>query len=68
MIMVWHDCKIDPPKKSGGYLLWYKDDKVKTNKWDKVYYELGSNRWADGWGWTIFVPYKWAEVDFSGVE
>lgn len=66
--MVWHDCKTDPPKKSGGYLLLYKDDKTNIKKWDKIYYSLGHNRWSDNWGWTIFKPYKWAEVDLSEVR
>ena len=66
--MTWHDCKTDPPNKSGSYLLWYKDRKTDNNKWDKACYSLSHNRWADSGGWTIFKPYKWAEVDLSEVE
>lgn len=74
--MIWHDCKIDPPNKSGNYLLWflYHYD----NDWNKVYYNIINNEWLDpdkcipygnsNWGWSDFIPYKWAEIDLSEVK
>lgn len=74
--MVWHDCKTDPPKKDGNYLLWFKS--YDEDDWDKAYYYIEQNRWTDlddciNYGqtnWTTFclIPYKWAEIDLSEVE
>ena len=71
--MVWHDCKTDPPKKNGIYLLVYK---IKTNNeinWESAFYSHYDKRWEDvrEWGGTygnLYIPIKWAEVDLSEVE
>lgn len=72
--MVWHDCKTDPPKKSGEYILCY--DFRGELDWDRAFYEEGA--WKDedscilygipDWSYEELIPYKWAEVDLSEVE
>ena len=78
-MMIWHDCKSDPPKKDGEYLLVYKYyggfNWILT--FDRVWY---SNGWSiiDGYGdWYpikeaelggTLAPIKWTEVDLSEVE
>lgn len=74
--MVWHNCKTDPPKESGEYLLWYFH--LIDDDWDKAYYNVADHEWLDSracipygnpdWGWSDSIPYKWAEVDLSEVE
>lgn len=74
--MVWHDCKTDPPKKNGEYILWYFHPA--GDDWDKACYSILDNMWVDlktcipygfsDWGWSDCIPYKWAEVDLSEVE
>ena len=69
--MVWHDCKTDPPKKDGEYLLIYRY--YDGCNWDSAFYSELHNRWEDtrergniydG----LYIPLKWAEVDLSEVE
>lgn len=72
--MVWHDCKTDPPKKDGEYILCY--DFRGELDWDRAFYEEGT--WKDedscilygipDWLYEELIPYKWAEVDLSEVE
>ena len=72
--MTWHDCKTDPPKKEGEYLLVYSYRKAKD--WSRAIYN-GVN-WIDEennipYGvknscYYMFIPYKWAEIDLSEVE
>lgn len=74
--MIWHDCKTDPPKKDGRYVLVYKTkigDYV-TAGWQDVFYSTTDKRWAKFRnGRLIFNEkehdlIKWAEVDLSEVE
>lgn len=72
--MVWHDCKTDPPKDEGEYLLIY--TYYNTKDWDRARYN--GEIWLDedtcipygitGWRYSDCIPYKWAEVDLSEVE
>lgn len=77
--MVWHDCKTDPPKKDGEYILCY-DFRGKLD-WDRAFYE--DEEWMDEdtciiysvpvWSYEElvpykWVPYKWAEVDLLEIE
>ena len=74
--MIWHDCKTDPPKKNGEYLLWYKESG--SNYWEKGFYNIKNKEWYNAenciaygnptWGWSASIPYKWAEVDLSEVK
>ena len=77
--MEWHDCKTDPPKGNGYYILWYKDKTKKNgydNNWNKSRYDIMDEEWSNGgfvygnpiWGYSNLIPYKWAEVDLSGGE
>ena len=80
--LIWHDCKTDPPKENGDYLLVYKHNgKNKFFKlittWNKVFYFRANDEWEIFLGnkyssldliYDIFIPIKWAEVDLSGVE
>lgn len=77
--MVWHDCKTDPPKKSGFYLLVYSyNDGCGWEKtFDRACYSSTFSDWSifELKGWTTLegveqgtVPLKWAEVDLSEVE
>ena len=66
--MVWHDCKTDPPKKSGFYLLIYNYND--GYGWEKTFDRASySSTFSD---WQIFEleanAIKWAEVDLSEVE
>ena len=64
--MVWHDCKTDPPKEFGSYVVIpnkYKE--LKT--WMQGWYHPENGTWWDFNGEDIH-PYKWAEVDLSEVE
>lgn len=60
--MVWHDCKTDPPKKDGEYILCY--DFRGELDWDRAFYKDG----IPDWSYEELIPYKWAEVDLSEVE
>lgn len=78
-ILIWHDCEVDPPKKNGDYLLWYKPrfpsdiQHGGAEGWDKARYQVDINEWHDSyeqivygnpdWGWSDFIPYKWAEIN-----
>lgn len=78
--MVWHDCKTDPPKKSGRYLVaywFYKKELIwETGYWDEISRRFEAFDTEAHWGDGRFVPfkemygepYKWAEVDLSEVE
>lgn len=70
--MVWHDCKSDPPKKSGQYILVYKIIKENKIYWNSSYYG------NDGiWYTSLYCEHtynrcyceliKWAEVDLAEV-
>lgn len=61
--MVWHDCKTDPPKKDGWYLLI-----IRFNNdldWDRAYYNKKKQEWQDFHDWSYYKNfcYKWAEVE-----
>lgn len=58
--MVWHDCKTDPPKKDGWYILWYKISENEQG-WNRVYYYATYLMWKEYKG----LEYKWAEVNLS---
>lgn len=80
--MTWHDCKTDPPKENGDYLLIYKrDGKNKflrlITTWNKVFYFRANNEWEIYLGneyksldliYNVFIPIKWAEIDLSEVK
>ena len=65
MIMVWHDCKTDPPKTYGTYIVAFKC--CSSSNWTQGWYYPKHNVWWDYIGEDI-EPYKWAEVDLSEVE
>lgn len=78
--MAWHDCKTDPPKKSGKYILCYLYNGLfYEDQWDIAYFDSIGNKWNDliddidygskdsNWA-KISIPYKWAEVNLSEVE
>ena len=59
-MLEWHDCKTDPPKKSGRYILVFF---AQYNKyWQEAYYNKDTNEWElDP---VIDVRYyKWAEIE-----
>lgn len=62
--MVWHDCKTDPPKKYGTYIVAFKC--CDGRDWMQGWYYPEHDVWWDYIGEDI-KPYKWAEVDLSGV-
>lgn len=81
--MVWHDCKTDPPKEEGFYLLEYNyevgEDGIFydfNNIYDRALYK--NNQWSlwENQSWVVLkniefqncYPLKWAEVDLSEVE
>lgn len=77
--MVWHDCKTDPPKKSGFYLLVYSynDGDGWEQTFDRAVYSNTFSDWSifENEGWTVLEDIekgakaiKWAEVDLSEVE
>lgn len=66
--MVWHDCKTDPPKKSGFYLVFFctlfgKGVEVLryVKEDDEAWFEKTGNNYKK-------IVRKWAEVDLSEVE
>lgn len=63
--MAWHDCKTDPPKKYGTYLVAFKS--CDGGDWMQGWYYPEHDVWWDYIGEDI-KPYKWAEVDLSEVE
>lgn len=63
--MVWHDCKTDPPKRYGTYLVAF--GHCDGGDWMQGWYSPEYNVWWDYNGEDI-EPYKWAEVDLSEVE
>ena len=77
--MVWHDCKTDPPKKSGFYLLVYNynDGYGWEKTFDRAVYSTTFSNWSifENEKWTTLEDIeqgakdiKWAEVDLSEVE
>lgn len=71
--MIWHDCKTDPPKETGLYILVYQYKKYNYIEWDAAYYVL-HDKWYDSkefglvYSDTMYNLIKWAEVDLSEVE
>lgn len=65
-ILIWHDCKTDPPKKEGFYLLSYFISGEKH--WDKAYYYTLKSKWEDEDHYGLYdgyyIPCEWAEVIF----
>lgn len=61
--MIWHDCKTDPPKKNGKYII----ANTLKKSWHEAIYE--NNKWYVK-KWLIDKPKfcKWAEVDLSEAE
>lgn len=84
MTLIWHDCETNPPKENGDYLLWYKPRFPSNGLdggaegWDKASYDTYINEWYDtydqiaygnpDWGYSDFIPYKWAEIDLLEVK
>ena len=64
--MIWHDCKSDPPKESGKYLLCsLLSDKEKNLDWAE--YSIAEDLWENEFHFGLYshywTPYKWAEVE-----
>lgn len=80
MIIIWHDCKTDPPKKNGEYIVVYwfykKELSWQIGYWNETITKFEVFDAEAHWGDRRFVPfeemygepYKWAEVDLSGAE
>lgn len=79
--MTWHDCKTDPPKKNGDYLLIYMGNILSSSelikKWNKVFYFKANNEWEIYTGnqyeslnilYKNFIPIKWAKIDLLKEE
>ena len=80
--MVWHDCKTDPPKKVGFYLLVYEHDRTLDGInfdfniiYDRALYE--NNKWSlwENKCWrnledlpNNLYPIKWTTVDWAEVD
>lgn len=64
--MVWHDCKTDPPKKDGYYILILKENNYFN--WVRAFYDTKWDLWLDVFDEAYEDLYKWAEVDLSEVE
>lgn len=60
-MLEWHDCKNDPPKESGMYLLCDVCDDIKYLSY--AFYTTVDNVWQGYCGYSIDTPYKWAEVE-----
>lgn len=69
--MKWHDCKTDPPKENGWYVLWYKRTNTHfmyQDYWRSAFYSY--NHWENEkdkvygkYGNLLKkIPYKWAEI------
>ena len=72
-MLKWHDCKADPPKESGFYILVYKLNPNNSICWDSAFYSHYDNQWEDAREYgSVYKgkcePIKWAEVDLSEVE
>lgn len=65
--MVWHDCKTDPPKISGRYILACKDEDGNLF-WVPANYYSFNQIWLSEYGIDFDIPLKWTEVDLSEVE
>lgn len=68
--MKWHDCRTDPPKTNGCYVLVYKYIADDSLNWDSAYYNNVTNTWEDSreFGFVYkgrYEPIKWAEVDLK---
>lgn len=71
--MVWHDCKTDPPKKDGKYVLVYKAKigSYKIIEWQAVFYSVYSKTWRKFRGGNLIFDgneydlIKWTEIDLS---
>lgn len=81
--MMWHDCKINPPKKEGFYLLVYEyyillDDIMYDNNiiYDRALYQNGKWHLWDNEKWASledaedqdYIPIKWVEIDLSDIK
>lgn len=75
-IMIWHDCKTDPPKKDGKYVLVYKTKIGSYEKieWQAVSYSTYSKKWRKSRNNILIFDenehdlIKWAEVDLSNIK
>lgn len=68
--MKWHDCKTDPPKTNGRYVLVYKYTPDDSLDWDCAYYDSVTNLWEDSreFGFAYkgkYEPIKWTEVNLN---
>lgn len=64
--MVWHDCRTDPPKENGHYILILKSNDY--TGWTRAFYDTKWDLWLDVFDEACEDLYKWAEVDLSEVE
>lgn len=61
-MLEWHDCKTDPPKEDGWYILVrsYRDELT----WIQAYWSKYYQRWQDHYDiYHEKFCYKWAEVE-----
>ena len=70
--MKWHDCKTDPPIKSGKYVLTYRRRNQECQlRWDYAYYDAIDHMWHDVEEYEcIFLQnyyelLEWPEVDLN---
>lgn len=75
--MVWHDCKTDPPKKNGCYIVCFYNYKKQLDWTTASYVTLTqrflvvNHQYQEMWTFEDTYdedPIKWAEVDLSEVE
>lgn len=76
-MLEWHDCKSEPPKEEGRYLVayWFYKKELcwEIGNWDETNKRFEAFDATAHWGDGCFVPfeeyygvpYKWAEVDLS---
>ena len=68
--MKWHDCKTEPPKVSGRYVLVYKYKPKNELFWDSACYNEPTNTWGECEVFGIvykerYEPIKWAEANLD---
>lgn len=65
-MLEWHDCKTDPPKESGPYVL-KREHKTEGKWWFQGWFDVERNTWYD-FNYD-FIPYpykhKWAKIELE---
>lgn len=67
MELKWHDCKTDPPKKSGEYLVIYKHTNRPGYDFDRNGYSLEGNNWEFNEDTHYVELISWTEIDLSEI-